>query len=404
VSTFTTISYRRNYSEKLDLSKKHFNTKVIHAGARPDPSTGAVVTPISLATTFKQKSPGVHQGYEYSRTGNPTRAAFEEAIGILENGNWGLAFASGMAATTSIIHLLSVNDEVISIDDVYGGTYRYFSKIAEPRGIKLKTIDFTVPGVLESSISNATKLIWIETPTNPGLKIVDIQESVRVAKKKNKDILVVVDNTFATPVFQKPLDFGADLVVHSVTKYLNGHCDVVMGAIAGRDPELLTRLKFIQNGLGGIPGPFDSYLAARGLKTLHLRMERQEKNAHQVAQFLSKSDQVEKVLFPGLPNHPHHALAKKQMSGYSGIVTFWLKGGIAESRKFLENLQIFSLAESLGGVESLANHPAIMTHASVPPENRKKLGIHDNMIRLSCGIEHHEDLINDLRNALSHVK
>jgi len=222
--------------------------------------------------------------------------------------------------------------------------------------------------------------------------------------KKNKEILVVVDNTFATPVFQKPLDYGADLVVHSVTKYLNGHCDVVMGAIAGRDPDLLTRLKFIQNGLGAIPGPFDSYLAARGLKTLHLRMERQEKNALQVAQFLSKSELVEKVLFPGLPSHPHHALAKKQMSGFSGIVTFWLKGGITESRKFLENLQIFSLAESLGGVESLANHPAIMTHASVPPENRKKLGIHDNMIRLSCGIEHHDDLIDDLKNALSHVK
>jgi cystathionine gamma-lyase len=304
----------------------------------------------------------------------------------------------------SVVHLLNLNDEIVSIDDVYGGTFRYFSKIVEPRGIKLKTVDFTVSGALESALSNNTKLVWVETPTNPNLKIADIKETVHTVKKRNKNILVVVDNTFATPVFQKPLDMGADLVVHSVTKYLNGHCDVVMGAIAGKDEDLLTRLKFIQNGIGGIPGPFDSYLALRGIKTLHLRMERQEKNAFKVAEFLLKSDKVEKVLFPGLPSHPQHQLAKKQMTGFSGIITFWLKGGIKESRQFLENLQIFSLAESLGGVESLANHPAIMTHASVPPENRQKLGIHDNMVRLSCGIEDADDLIDDLKNAFLHIK
>jgi len=361
------------------------------------------MTTISLATTFKQKSPGVHQGYEYSRTGNPTRAALEECVGVLENGNWGLAFASGMAGTTAIVHLLNINDEIVSIDDVYGGTFRYFSKIVEPRGIKLKTVDFTVSGALQAALSPATKLVWIETPTNPNLKIADIKETVKLVRSQSPQALVVVDNTFATPYFQKPLDLGADLVIHSVTKYFNGHCDVVMGVIAGKDQDLLTRLKFIQNGLGGIPGPFDCYLALRGVKTLALRMEKHQENALKVAQFLEKHEKVEKVLYPGLASHPQHALAKKQMTGFSGIVTFWLKGGMKESRQFLENLQLFSLAESLGGVESLANHPAIMTHASVPPENRKKLGIHDNMIRLSCGIEHVDDLIADLKSAFNSV-
>jgi len=323
-------------------------------------------------------------------------------VAALENGKWGLAFASGMAAINSVLHVIEHNDELISIDDVYGGTFRYFTKIAAPRGLKLKIIDMTQPGALENAINNKTKMIWIETPTNPNLKILDIQEVVKIARKHN--ILVVVDNTFLSPYFQRPLDYGADLVVHSVTKYLNGHCDVVMGVVVGRDEKLKERLKFIQNGIGGVPSPFDSFLALRGLKTLHLRMQRHEENAKKIAVFLLKqSDKVEKILYPGLPSHPQYNIAQKQMSGYGGMITFWLKGGIKESRTFLENLQIFTLAESLGGVESLANHPAIMTHASVPEENRKKLGIHDNMIRLSVGVEDVDDLIEDIQNALNQV-
>jgi len=358
--------------------------------------------PINLSTTFQQKSPGVNQGYEYSRSGNPTRNSFEECVAALENGEWGLAFGSGMAATTSITHLLEHGDEIISVDDIYGGTLRYFSKIAVPRGLQLKLVDFSTPGGLEAALTEKTKMIWIETPTNPNLKIIDIQEITSIAKKHK--CLTVVDNTFSSPYFQKPLDLGADLVMHSVTKYLNGHCDVLMGVVIGKDEELKDRLKFIQNAIGAVPSPFDCFLAMRGMKTLHLRMKCHEENATKIAKFLSLSDKVEKLYYPGLPSHPQHHIARKQMSGFGGMITFWLKGGIQESRQFLENLHVFTLATSLGGVESLANHPAIMTHAAVPPENRQKLGIHDNMIRLSVGIEDVDDLIEDLQNALNHIK
>jgi len=298
--------------------------------------------------------------------------------------------------------MLLPNQELVSMDDLYGGTFRYFTKIAVPHGLSLKLVDFTIPGALESSITDKTKMIWIETPTNPNLKIVDIRHVVDIAKKHN--ILVVVDNTFSSPYFQRPLELGADLVLHSVTKYLNGHCDVVAGVVVGRDDGLREQLQFIQNGCGAVPSPFDTFVALRGLKTLHLRMKRHEENAIQIAQFLSKSDKVEKIYYPGLPSHPQHHIAKKQMHGFGGMITFWLKGGITESRQFLENLHLFSLAESLGGVESLANHPAIMTHASIPLEKRNSLGIHDNMIRLSCGIEDVEDLLEDITNALNHIQ
>jgi cystathionine gamma-lyase len=385
-----------------DHSSSHgFATKAIHAGQRADQTSGAVIIPISLSTTFQQTSPGVHTGFEYARTGNPTRNAFEDCVAALENGTWGLAFSSGLGATASITAMFQQGDEIICMDDVYGGTYRYFTKISSHQGMSYKFVDLTNPSNLEAAISEKTKMVWLETPTNPTLKISDIRAIAEVTRSRG--VLLAVDNTFMSPYFQRPLDLGADLVVHSVTKYLNGHSDVVMGVVCGKDPELQKRLKFIQNGMGAIPSPFDSWLALRGLKTLPLRMQQHAKSAQAVAEFLEGHPKVEKITYPGLPSHPQHHLAKTQQHGFGGMITFWLKGGEAESRRFLENVKIFALAESLGGVESLIEHPAIMTHASVPSEERKKLGISDNMVRLSVGIETLDDLIRDIQNALEFV-
>lgn len=392
---------KKHKDESLSANWK-FATKAIHAGQSPDPISGAVMTPISLSTTFQQKSPGEHTGFEYSRTGNPTRNTFEDCIAALENAKWCAAFASGLAATASIAHIFKNGDEIICMDDVYGGTFRYFARIAEPMGLKVKFVDFTKLDELSKAITSKTVLLWLETPTNPNLKIADIAKCAEVAHKHKT--LLVVDNTFASPYFQNPLDHGADLVLHSVTKYINGHSDVVMGVVCGRDESLKTRLKFIQNGMGAIPSPFDSYLALRGVKTLHLRMERHQQNAMKIATWLESHPQVDRILYPGLKSHPQHEIAKKQMRGYGGMITFWLKGGIAESRKFLENVHLFALAESLGGVESLIEHPAIMTHASVPPADRQKLGIWDNMIRISVGVEDVEDLLLDLQTAFACAK
>jgi len=323
-------------------------------------------------------------------------------VASIENGKYGLAFASGSAATVTIINLLNTGDEVISIDDVYGGTQRFFNRVSTPAmGIKYKFVDFTKPGQLEAAITSKTKLIWIETPTNPTLKLADIKAVAETARKHN--IIVAVDNTFMTPYLQKPLDLGADIVVHSVTKYLGGHSDVVMGVLATNNLELYEKLKFLQNSIGAIPSPFDCYMALRGVKTLHVRMEAHQKNAQVLAQFLESHPKVAKVVYPGLPSHPQHSLAKKQMSGFGGMITFFLKGGLKESRVFLENLRIFALAESLGAVESLAEHPALMTHLSVPADQRKILGISDSLVRLSVGIENVEDLLADLKRALDAV-
>jgi len=347
-------------------------------------------------------SPGVTKGYVYSRAGNPTRKAFEECIASLESGKYGLAFASGSAATVTIINLLASGDEVISIAGVYGGTQRYFNRVSTPNaGIKFKFVDFTKDGLLEASISPKTKLVWIETPTNPTLTIADIRAVVMIAKKHK--IIVVVDNTFMSPYYQRPLELGADIVLHSATKYLSGHSDVLMGAIITNSFELHERLKFLQNAIGAIPSPFDCYMALRGMKTLPLRMEAHSKNAQKIAEFLENHPKVARVLYPGLHSHPQHILAKKQMGGFGGMITFFLKGGLKESRIFLENLRIFVLAESLGDVESLAEHPAIMTHASVPVEQRKALGLSDSLVRLSVGIENIEDLLADIQRALDAI-
>lgn len=384
-------------------SRPNFATLAIHAGTHPDPITGAVVTPISLATTYVQKSPGEHTGYEYSRTGNPTRAAFEEAIATVENGKYGLAFSSGSATTATIIHILKTGDHVISVDDVYGGTNRYFNRVAAPcNGMEFSFVDFTKDGELEAAIKPNTKMVWLETPTNPTLKLIDIEKVAAIAHKHN--LIVVVDNTFATPYNQTPLDLGADIVVHSVTKYIGGHSDVVMGVCATNSEELYQRIKFMQNSVGAVPAPFDCFMALRGLKTLHLRMREHSKNAMAVAQFLEAHPLVDKVIYPGLPSHPQHELAQRQMRGFGGMVTFFLKGGIQESKVWLENLKLFALAESLGAVESLAEHPVIMTHAAVPPEHRALLGISDSLVRLSVGCEDIEDLLNDLKGAFAALK
>ncbi|CCI44051.1 unnamed protein product [Albugo candida] len=396
-------------STEPHFTSRNFGTVAIHAGQEPYASTGAVTTPISLATTFAQASPGVKKGlddatsfgngWEYSRTGNPTRGSFERAIAATENGKFAVAFSSGMAAITAVIHLLKGGDEVICSDDVYGGTRRYFDKIAAVNyGMSFDFIDTTDSVAVDTRVVKNTKMIWVESPTNPTLKISDIQAIAAIAKKWK--VLLVVDNTFMSPYFQNPLDLGADIVVHSVTKYINGHSDVVMGVIITNDAEINARLRFIQNGLGAVPSPFDSYLALRGLKTLHVRMEAHAKNAQIVAEFLECHQNVEKVYYPGLPSHPQHEIAKKQAKGFGGMITFYIKGGIEQARIFLEKLKIFTLAESLGAVESLAESPAIMTHASIPLEKRQKLGISDNLIRLSVGIEHEVDIVEDLRQAL----
>lgn len=396
-----------------DYSQAHFGTRVIHVGQEPDPTTGAVAVPISLASTFAQKSPGVvygedhphsyYVGYEYSRTGNPTRAAFEQAVASAESGKYAVAFSSGSAATSAVVHLLPAGSHVISIDDVYGGTQRYFKRLVEKNStIQFSFVDLGTDGELEKNIRPNTKLIWMETPTNPTLKIADIKKIAAIAKANN--ILLAVDNTFMSSYFQRPLELGADIVINSVTKFVNGHSDVVMGFAATRSKQIWTDLRFVQNGVGAVPSPFDCYLALRGLKTLHVRMERHAENAMALAKYLEAHEMVERVIYPGLPSHKQHAIAKAQMHGFGAMITFYVAGGLEGARAFLENLEVFTLAESLGAVESLAESPAIMTHASVPKVRRVELGIDDNLIRLSVGIEHIEDLLTDIAGALAAVK
>ena len=377
-----------------------FNTKVIHGKQQHDPSTGAVMPPIYQTSTYAQTSPGQHKGYEYSRTANPTRTALENALASIENGNYGLAFGSGLAAIDCVMKLLKPGDEVISTNDLYGGSYRIFTKIFENYGIKFHFVGMDNASAIETLISEKTTLIWVETPTNPMMNIIDIEQVSKIAKKHH--ILLAVDNTFATPYLQNPLNLGADIVMHSATKYLGGHSDVVMGALVVNDKNLADKLYFIQNSCGAVCGPMDSFLVLRGIKTLHVRMQRHCENGKYIAEYLFNHPKIEKVYWPGLENHPNHAVAKKQMNDFGGMVSFVVKGNkMADAFKVVENLKIFTLAESLGGVESLCGHPASMTHASIPKVEREKTGVVDSLIRLSVGIEDKDDLIADLAQALS---
>jgi cystathionine gamma-lyase len=384
---------------------KHFGlgTLAIHGGQSPDPSTGAVMTPIYATSTYAQSSPGVHQGFEYSRTHNPTRFAYERCIASLEGGRRGFAFASGLAATSTLLELLDSGDHIIAMDDLYGGSYRLFERVRRrSAGLDFSFVDLTDPTKFEAAITPKTKLVWIETPTNPLLKIVDITAIAAIAKKHG--LLVAVDNTFASPILQRPLEHGADIVMHSATKYLNGHSDMVGGMlVVGDNAELGEQLAFLQNSVGAVQGPFDSFLALRGLKTLHLRMKAHCDNAMALAQWLQAHEAVSEVIYPGLPSHPHHALASRQMDGFGGMLSIRLKGGFEAAKRFCERLELFTLAESLGGVESLVNHPAVMTHASIPPERRALLGIGDELVRLSVGVEDIGDLRSDLNAALSQI-
>lgn len=376
-----------------------FNTKAIHGGQKPDPAYGAVMPPIYQTTTYVQTSPGEHKGYAYSRSHNPTRNALENAFASIENGNFGLAFGSGLAAIDAILKLLKSGDEVISTNDLYGGTYRLFTKIFENFGIKFHFVGMENVSNIENYVNANTKLIWVETPTNPMLNIIDIKATAVIAKKHN--VLLAVDNTFATPYLQQPLDLGADIVMHSATKYLGGHSDVVMGGLVVKDKDLADKLYFIQNASGAICGPQDSFLVLRGIKTLHVRMQRHCENGKAIATYLAKHPKVEKVYWPGFENHPNHDIAKAQMLDFGGMVSFTTKGNnYNEAIKLVEKLKVFTLAESLGGVESLAGHPASMTHASIPKEEREKIGVVDSLIRLSVGIEDASDLIADLEQAL----
>ncbi|MBV8798275.1 MAG: cystathionine gamma-synthase [Alphaproteobacteria bacterium] len=378
-----------------------FATRTIHAGQHPDPTTGAVMVPIYASSTYAQESPGVHKGYEYSRSQNPTRQAFERCIADLESGTEGFAFASGLAAEATVLDLLNSGDHVVVSDDVYGGTFRLFERVRKTSaGLSFDFVDMSDIANVERALRAETKMIWVETPTNPLLKLADLSALAALAKKRGA--LAVADNTFASPYVQRPLEHGFDIVVHSTTKYLNGHSDVVNGcAIVGENPELSERLRFLQNAVGAIAGPFDSFLALRGLKTLALRMERHCGNALKIARWLEgRKTDVLRVIYPGLESHPQHALAQKQMAAFGGIVTVILKRDLAGTKRFLERCRLFTLAESLGGVESLIEHPAIMTHASVPPEKRDELGISDSLVRLSCGVEDADDLIADLDQAL----
>lgn len=374
-------------------------TRAIHAGQHPDPSTGAIMPPIYATSTYVQESPGKHLGYEYSRTQNPTRGAYEACIADLEGGVRGFAFASGMAATATVLELLDSGDHVVAMDDLYGGSFRLFERVRRrSAGLEFDYVDLSVPALFEAAIKPNTKMVWIETPTNPTLKLVDIAAIAAIAQKH--DILVVVDNTFASPMLQRPIELGAQLVIHSATKYLNGHSDMVGGIAVAKDEALAERLAFLQNSAGAVQGPFDSFLALRGLKTLHLRMRAHCENAQALAEWLESHPAIEKVLYPGLQSHAQHALALRQMSGGGGIVSIVLKGGFEAARRLCENTRLFALAESLGGVESLINHPARMTHASVPVERRAQLGISDALVRLSVGVEHVDDLRADLEQAL----
>lgn len=378
--------------------RRGFATRTIHAGQSPDPSTGAIMPPIYATSTYVQTSPGVHQGYEYSRTQNPTRMAFERCIADLESGSHGFAFASGMAATGTILELVDSGSHIVAMDDLYGGTRRLFSGVRKrSAGLDFSFVDLSDLAAAEAAIRDDTRMVWIETPTNPLLRIVEIEAVVALARKKGA--LVVVDNTFATPYLQRPLELGCDIVMHSVTKFINGHSDMVGGVVVTGSTVIAEQLAYLQNSIGAIAGPFDSFLALRGVKTLDVRMQRHCESALHIAQWLERHERVESVLYPGLPSHPQHELARKQMQGFGGIVTFFIKGDLADARKFLERCEVFALAESLGGVESLIEHPAIMTHASVPAETRAELGISDQLIRLSVGIEAVDDLIEDLDQA-----
>lgn len=378
----------------------HFDTRAIHAGQEPCPTTGAVMTPIYATSTYRQSAPGVHQGFEYSRTHNPTRFAYEDCIASLESGQRGYAFASGMAAINTVIELLDSGDHVIAMDDLYGGTFRLFDKVKKrSANLSFSFVDMTNAENIEAAITPKTKLIWVETPSNPMLKLANLQQIAAIAKKHG--LITVADNTFATPWIQRPLELGFDIVLHSATKYLNGHSDVISGVVVvGDNPELAEKLGFLQNSCGAIAGPFDSFLVLRSLKTLSIRMERHCENALALAQWLSQHPKVEKVIYPGLETHPQYALAKEQMHQYGGMISMVVAGGLEGAKRFLARCELFTLAESLGGVESLIEHPAIMTHASIPPAQREALGIADGFIRMSVGIEYLEDLRADLNHAL----
>lgn len=379
-----------------------FGTKAIHAGLEPDPTTGAVMTPIYQTTTYAQAAPGDHKGFEYSRTSNPTRLALEKNLAALENGKYGLCFASGMAAIDAVVKLMAPGDEIISTNDLYGGSFRIFTKIFENFGIKFHFVNMQSVAAVEALINDKTKLIWVETPTNPMLNIIDIKAMSIVAKKHK--VLLGVDNTFATPYLQNPLDLGADLVMHSVTKYLGGHSDVVMGALICKDDALASRLFFIQNSCGAVPGPQDCFLVLRGIKTLHLRMQRHCENAALVAEFLVNHPNVNAVFWPGLTDHKNHDIAKSQMRNFGGMVSFTIRGNkLEDALKIVSSTHIFTLAESLGGVESLIGHPVSMTHASVPKEIREESGVVDSLIRLSVGVEDIEDILADLKSALDKI-
>ena len=380
-----------------------FSTRAIHSGQEPDETTGAIMTPIYASSTYVQKSPGVHKGYDYSRAGNPTRTALESCVASLEDGKWGFAFASGLAAENAILETLDAGSHIIAMEDMYGGTFRLFDKVKKSSSaLEVTYLDLNNSHELENSIKNNTRLIWVETPTNPMLTIVDLQKVVTIARKHK--ILTVCDNTFASPYLQRPFDFGIDVVVHSATKYLNGHSDVIAGiVVVKKDQQLAEKIQFIQKATGGILSPFDSFLVLRGLKTLPLRMKMHCENAEKIAAYLENHPKVEKVIYPGLKSFPQHELASRQMKKFGGMITFLLKGGIDESKRFLEKTKLFALAESLGGVESLIEHPAIMTHASIPKETREKLGVADNLVRISVGLEDIEDLLAELDEALGEV-
>jgi cystathionine gamma-lyase len=384
-----------------DAAHWGLGTLAIHGGQAPDPSTGAVMVPIYATSTYAQSSPGVHQGFEYSRTHNPTRFAWERCVAALEGGTRGFAFASGLAATSTILELLDSGDHVVAMDDLYGGSYRLFERVRRrSAGLDFSFVDLTDPAAFEAAITPKTKLVWVETPTNPLLKIVDLRAISAIARKHG--VRMVVDNTFASPILQRPLEHGADIVMHSATKYLNGHSDMVGGmVVVGDDSELAEQLAFLQNSVGAVQGPFDSFLGLRGAKTLHLRMAAHCANAQALAEYLETHPAIEKVIYPGLASHPHHALARRQMDGFGGMLSICLKGGFEAAKRFCERTELFTLAESLGGVESLVNHPAVMTHASVPREQREWLGISESLVRLSTGVEAFPDLLHDIQRALT---
>ncbi|HEX4301812.1 MAG TPA: cystathionine gamma-synthase [Rhizomicrobium sp.] len=389
-----------DHKPKDGRNRLAFSTRTIHAGQSPDPSTGAVMVPIYATSTYAQESPGVHKGYEYSRSQNPTRMAFERCIADLESGSDGMAFASGLAAIGTVLELLDSGAHVIASDDLYGGSFRLFDKVRKrSAGLEFSFVDLSDIKAVEAAIRPNTRMIWVETPTNPLLRLADLDAIAALAKKHK--LLSAADNTFASPWVQRPLEHGIDIVMHSTTKYLNGHSDIVGGCVIVNDAELAQRLRFLHNAVGAIAGPFDSFLALRGLKTLALRMERHCVNAFTIAHWLEKHPKVERVIYPGLESHPQHKLARHQMNAFGGIVTFFVKGGLAPTRHVLERTQLFTLAESLGGVESLIEHPAIMTHASIPEAQRAALGISDSLIRLSVGVEDADDLIADLDQALA---